>query len=417
MNQLKRITALLLMAAITLSLCACGNSNAPAQTTSQAAPAGETEQTKEPASETAAPGAETAVQETETAAKAEGTKIIIDGYGEEVEVPETIDSIVATMWPVPSVIYTVTGSSDSIKTMAEGSMEAYLISMFQVLSPGLEDLPTNCLDSATNITFEELAKVHPDVVLCNQAVADELGDQIRAIQAVPVRFKFGEFEDVQELIRIIGELFDCQERADELIAFQKDTLSYLEAKKADHPAQENKPKVLYLVRGADSDGYQVVCPKHLNSKEIDLAGGVNAAAELTEEGTTARVSMEQIMAWNPDIILLSNFDDFTPEDFCKDEHEAEWQNVNAVKNNRVYKTPIGMYRWDTQCVEAPLMVKWMGKIINPEVYTEYDFQEDLKDFYATYMGYTLTEDDLEMILSSKANIYLDLNDEIYGKSE
>ena len=48
------------------------------------------------------------------------------------------------------------------------------------------------------------------------------GEQMRAIGAVPVKMKFGEFTDVQELIRIVGEIFDCEDRATELIDFQKE---------------------------------------------------------------------------------------------------------------------------------------------------------------------------------------------------
>ena len=89
--------------------------------------------------------------------------------------------------------------------------------------------------------------------------------------------------------------------------------------------------------------------------------------------------------------------------------------VNAVKNNRVYKTPIGIYRWDTQNIEAPIMVEWLAKIINPEVYTEYEVQEVLRDFYKTYFDYELSQADLDLILNAEANIYLDFNDAIYAK--
>ena len=360
-----------------------------------------------------------AAQETETETalqeQAAATKTITDAYGEEVEIPAEVKSIAATMWPIPSVIFTVTGSGDAIKTMAQGSMEAYNISMFKVLCPGLEDLPTNCLDSSSNITFEELAKVEPDVILCNEAVEQELGEQMRAIGAVPVKMKFGEFTDVQELIRIVGEIFDCEDRATELIDFQKEILSYLDEKKADHPADEEKPTVLYITRRQDNDQYQVVCPKHLGAKLVDIAGGKNVTADLVDEGTTTVVGMEQIMAWNPDVIFLSNFDDFTPENFYEGNFASEWQSINAVKNNRVYKTPIGLYRWDTQCVEAPLMAEWTANVLNPEIYTEFDFKEELENFYSKYMNYKLTDEDLAMILHTDENVYLNLDDEIYAK--
>ena len=116
----------------------------------------------------------------------------------------------------------------------------------------------------------------------------------------------------------------------------------------------------------------------------------------------------------PPAVELRNYGT-PPENFFEGNFESEWKAVNAVKNNRVYKTPIGLYRWDTQCVEAPLMGEWLAKVINPEVYTEYDFQEELRNFYSKYMNYELTDEDMAMILHTDENVYLDLNDEIYAK--
>lgn len=104
--------------------------------------------------------------------------------------------------------------------------------------------------------------------------------------------------------------------------------------------------------------------------------------------------MEQILAWDPDVIFLSNFDSFTPASFTDGSQGEFWKQISAVKNEKIYKTPVGMYRWDTFCVETPLMVKWLGQVGNPDIFTEYNMEDDIRDFYATYMNYTLTEEDL-----------------------
>lgn len=418
-KQMKKKLALILAALLCFGAAGCSGKEKAETTAAKTTEAGTTKAgtAENGATEagTAVAGMET-VPETESAAdNAAAMRIVTDAYGEQVEVPAQIDSIVATNWPYPALIYAVTGRTDMIKTMAEGSMEAYNISMFKVLAPGLEDLPTDCLDSGTDINFEELAKTEPDVVLCYKSVEEEIGEQIRAINAVPVNTKFGKFEDVQESIRLIGELFDCQDKAEKLVTFHKDTLAYLEGKREDQPTAEEKPVVLYITRENDGE-YQVVCPTHLGANMVDLAGGRNATEEFVDLGSTT-VSMEQILAWNPDIVLLSNFDDFTPEQFVDGTMGEEWSRVNAVKNQKVYKTPIGIYRWDTLGVETPLTVEWMAKVINPEVYREYDFQDELKDFYETYIDYTLTDSDLNLILNNSVNIYLDLNDDVYGKAE
>lgn len=353
--------------------------------------------------------------ESEESSEPRGTKVIVDASGQEVEVPDEIRSIAATNWSYPALIYAVTGRTDMIQTMAPGSMEAYLDSMFQVMNPGLENLPTDCLDNGASINFEELAKVKPDVILCYESVEQEVGEQIRAIGAVPVIIKFGSFEDVQESIRIIGELFGCKDRAERLIAYHKQVLSYLDQKTADLPAVSERPSVLYLARRTGGE-YQVICPSHLGEKMVLLAGGRMATEELTNVGTTANVSMEQIAAWNPDVIFLSNFDSLTPADFTEGNLEPEWSLVSAVQNNRVYKTPMGIYRWDTLGAETPLAVLWMAKVLHPSVYTEYDFQDELRFFYADEMGYALSDADTALILNSSVNLYLNFDDAIYQKA-
>ena len=78
----------------------------------------------------------------------------------------------------------------------------------------------------------------------------------------------------------------------------------------------------------------------------------NAAKDT--KGSWTKVSMEEIMTWDPDIIILSNFDSITPDDIYQDKLEGQnWSNIKAVKTHRVYKAPMGIYRWDAPNVETP----------------------------------------------------------------
>ena len=42
-----------------------------------------------------------------------------------------------------------------------------------------------------------------------------------------------------------------------------------------------------------------------------------------------------------------------------------WQNVSAVRERRVYKVPLGGYRWDPPGQESPLMWHWLTDIAFP----------------------------------------------------
>lgn len=282
--------------------------------------------------------------------------------------------------------------------------DGYEISMWRTLEPDL-DVPVAALLSDNAINFEELAQYAPQVILCNKSVYEANGEQLKAVGVTPVMIKFGEFVDVQEVIRIVGEIFDCEDLASSLIAFQQGILGYFDAKQAELPAE--RPTALYVTSQNDDGTYRINTGRHLASKMLDAAGYLNVAKEL-DESTIVTVDMEQILEWNPEVIFLSNFDDFTPEKLVNGELGTEWQAIDAVKNHKVYKTPVGMYRWDTFCVETPLMVEWLGQVANPEIFSDYDVRSDIRDFYSTYMDYTLSDAELDQILNTELNPYLDL---------
>lgn len=76
---------------------------------------------------------------------------------------------------------------------------------------------------------------------------------------------------------------------------------------------------------------------------FDLTGGVNVAEDTI---SFSNVDMEQVLAWNPDIIYISNFAyGEYPEDILQNKIEGQdWKQINAVKSGKVYKIPMGEYR-------------------------------------------------------------------------
>ena len=109
--------------------------------------------------------------------------------------------------------------------------------------------------------------------------------------------------------------------------------------------------------------------------------------------------MEEILAYNPQIIFLSNWDESAPADLYENRVEGQdWSNVDAVINHRVYKVPISIYRWTPpNTVEKPLYYLYMCSIIQPEIFAEIDMRQAEKDFIREYFGVELTEEQLDYI--------------------
>lgn len=245
-----------------------------------------------------------------------------------------------------------------------------------------------------SINIEEIVKLKPDVMIVWSTQESEIG-KLEALGVPVVALSNGADSDIEQMranMRIIGQVLDKEEQAEKLISYNTEVEKYFQSK-ANQINQSNKPKVLYM---RDST-LKVAASKSFNQKMIELAGGINAANDVS--GSWTQVSMEEILKWNPDIIYLSNFDKFTPADLYENKIEGQdWSNVSAVRNKKVYKTPLGIYRWDAPNAETPLFLKWIGQKQQPAVFSDYNLENDLKSFYKEFFHYDLSQEDINLIL-------------------
>ena len=123
---------------------------------------------------------------------------------------------------------------------------------------------------------------------------------------------------------------------------------------------------------------------------INASGGVNVAAE-AGKGTQG-VNMEQIYAWNPEKIFITNFLPLLPDD---------WAPVEAVKQKAVRKLPLGMYRWYVTCSDSALMLLWMAKENHPELFEDIDMNRTVKDFYKRFYGLSLSDEEAASVFRPK----------------
>lgn len=68
--------------------------------------------------------------------------------------------------------------------------------------------------------------------------------------------------------------------------------------------------------------------------------------------------------------------------------------MGAVKNKRVYKIPLGMYCWYPPDGDAPLSLIWAAKQMHPDLFQDIDMDQEIKEYYQKFYGYTLFERNL-----------------------
>jgi iron complex transport system substrate-binding protein len=108
-------------------------------------------------------------------------------------------------------------------------------------------------------------------------------------------------------------------------------------------------------------------------------------------------SMEQILLWDPDVIIVNEED--------VDQYiltNKKWASLKAVKTGRVYKIPNGISRWGHPGgLETPLAILWTVKTLYPDRFPELNLKEIIHDFYARFFNHTLSAEMMEKILSGR----------------
>ena len=121
---------------------------------------------------------------------------------------------------------------------------------------------------------------------------------------------------------------------------------------------------------------------------IEAAGGSSVSSELF--GSWNEVNLEQILLWNPEIIIIPPYGLIQPSDILEN---PDWQSLDAVQSSRVYRMPRLIAPIDTPVPESLLGIAWMAKVFYPELVT-LDLAQEVVRFYADYYQFTLTDEEL-----------------------
>ena len=103
--------------------------------------------------------------------------------------------------------------------------------------------------------------------------------------------------------------------------------------------------------------------------------------------------MEQVLEYDPDMII---FEGPVDEALYSD---PVWSELQAAKNGYLIASPFVFDVWPKGGVESIVTYKWAFTLIYPEYAEEIDLKQEIKDYYQTYFGYTMTDEEVDFVLS------------------
>lgn len=188
-----------------------------------------------------------------------------------------------------------------------------------------------------------------------------------------------------EAYRKLGTLLGCEEQANRLADYCQRTLDEVHNIMERVDADGARKTVLYCL---GDKGVNVLAEKSFHAETLSLvAKNVADLDNVVSKGTGNEVDLEQIMVWNPDVLL------FAP-DSCYEQvlTDPSWQNLRAIQSGSVYKTPVGPYGWlaSPPSVQRFLGMQWLCALLYPE-YVDYDLRERVTEYYDLFYGFALDE--------------------------
>jgi len=319
------------------------------------------------------------------------TRQLTDITGRTLTLPARV-ARVADPWHANNGMVLMMGAADKIVAT---TLQAKRQPWFRQLFPAIEQVPA-AFDEAGDVNIETLIGARPDVVLMAYGGTLPRWKPTADAYGIPVfMMPNASLTDLKTTARMTGEVLGPREsaRAAEWIRYFDDNIRRVTAVTSRIPASE-RPKVLHTATGTilTIDGVKTVIDDW-----ITVAGGVNAA---TVTSNARPVSMEQIAAWNPDVIIVGTAPNEANRRAILD--DPRWRQIEAVRTGRVFVNPAGVYLWDRHSAEAALQVLWAAKTLHPARFPDLDLRKETKTFYAKFFDHTLTDTEYDTIMRAVA---------------
>jgi iron complex transport system substrate-binding protein len=367
-QRFKKHVALILISLMLLSLIGCGKpASTDTTTTTEAAV------TEAPAASIS--DAATTADSTPADASEEGSDAqtvypvtVTDQAGREVTIEKEPESIVSGYYISTSLLLAL-GLKDKV-TGIEAKADKRPI--YKLAAPEFLELPN--VGTAKEFDLETCASLSPELVILPMKLKDAA--QSLSELDIPVLLVNPESEDqLEQMIELVSTATNTKENADALLSYIDEKKEMLEKDLSGVDAES-----VYLA--GNSSLLSTAGPAMYQSGLIELAGGKNAASEITDT-YWAEISYEQLLAWDPSYIILASDAEYTPEDVLNDENLKE---CTAVKNGNVYAIPGDIEALDSPVPGGILASIWLAGILHPDQVSADMYTEEKAAFYETFYG-------------------------------
>ncbi|WP_296574732.1 iron ABC transporter substrate-binding protein [Phreatobacter sp.] len=319
------------------------------------------------------------------------TPFVIDGAGRQVPIPARVGRVFPAGPPAAIMLYTLAPD------LLIGWPRANRPDEREFLLPDIGSRPEvgRITGRGNTANLELVLALSPDLILdvgSTRRTFAELADRVQGQTGIPYALLDGRFDATAGSFITLGQLTGREDRARRLAAWCDETMKTLLTRIETVPS-ERRPRV-YYARGPR--GLETGLAGSINVETVEFLGAVNVARDGVGGGL-AQVSLEQVLAWNPEVIITID------QTFAANvRSDPAWRGVRAVVDGRVHLSPKLPFGW----VDFPPSVNrmaglwWLAKILYPALVPE-DIRSLTRDFYTLFYHVTPSDAQIDRVLAGR----------------
>jgi len=305
-------------------------------------------------------------KEMKTNTKSSYPQTLVDQLGREVTIEKEPKRIVSGYYISTSLLIALDLKDETVGIESKPEKRP----IYSMAAPEFLELPN--VGTMKEFNIEATLALEPDLVLLPIKLKDSI-DVLEELGITVLAINPESDELLHETIALVAKATNRIELGDNLLNKIKTFNEKLKTLLSDVDQ-----KSVYL--GGNSELLSTAGSKMYQNTLITLANGKNVASDLSD-AYWANISYEQLLAWNPDVILIASDAVYSKEDLLND---TNLQDIKAVKNKAIASIPGNLEAWDSPVPSSVLGSLWIASELYPEKYSKEEFGQDVRDFYSTF---------------------------------
>jgi iron complex transport system substrate-binding protein len=322
-----------------------------------------------------------------------------DQRGQLVELDAPAQRVIVLPKPIPSLVIALDQGTERLIGLHPAAQAVLMAGWLGDRFPEIAEINTSIVGDGFTPNVEAMLVADPDVVFQWASRPEDRIDPMERVGIPVVGIGWGTYEIEAEWIEMMGKVLGREDRAGEILGWHEKVRDAIGQVVGAIPEDERTSMLFF-------DQFEELTVFGRNEYFFQVPGLRNMAAGL-DQGTVA-IDAEQLLSWDPDIIFLNFYDlDADPKQVYDDPRFAE---LKAVKNRRVYKTPL----LDTSAHEAPLVWEWMAALGYPDKF-DTDRRAEIATELGNLYGTAPNEEEIDEILQFAVNGDGNHYDELFGR--